>query len=250
MLKTIIYIVCLSIPIAAVIAQDSISRPDTITVGLFSKADPAEITPRGWHPLEFGNIDNKTAYFLTWDSDKTVVQAVSHAGASGYFKKINISPQEYPIIRWNWKIKNILNRGNIRTKQGDDYPARIYVAFEYDPGRLTGTERIKYKLYNLVYDEPPPLAVINYVWANHAPAGIIVPNAYSNQVKMIVIQTGETHAGRWYQEQRNIFEDYKKAFGEEPGHITGIAIMTDTDNTGESATAWYGDISFHKSQSN
>lgn len=69
-------------------------------------------------------------------------------------------------------------------------------------------------------------------------------NAYSERVKMIVIQSGGGNVRQWLVEKRNIFEDYKQAFGEEPGNVSGIAIMTDTDNTGESATAWYGDISF------
>lgn len=207
----------------------------------------SDLTPPGWHSLDFDSIENKTAYFLVRDQDRTVVQAISHASASGYFKKITGSPIIYPILRWRWKVEHVLTKGNVMSKEGDDYSARIYVSFDYDPDRLTGWESLKYAFYTLIYDTPPPLAVINYVWGNHAPIGTIVSNAYSDRVKMIVVQTGQEKTKKWLLEERNIYEDYKKAFGEEPGNISGIAIMTDTDNTGESATAYYGDISLHLS---
>ena len=221
--------------------------PDMLKVADFSSMVQSDITPSGWHPLNFESIENKTAYFLIRQQNITVVQAVSHASASGFIKKVNISSTIYPVIKWRWKIDDVLNKGDIMTKEGDDYSARIYVSFDYDPHRLTGIESLKYKLYKLVHDESPPLAVINYVWGNHAHVGTTVNNAYSDRVKMIVIQSGKKRTKQWVHEERNILEDYRRVFGEDPGNITGIAIMTDTDNTGESATAWYGDISFHKS---
>ncbi|MDH5712221.1 MAG: DUF3047 domain-containing protein [Gammaproteobacteria bacterium] len=202
------------------------------------------ITPPGWKPLLFGNIDRHTAYFLTRQNNKTVVQAVSHASASGYYLKTDISPQNQPFINWQWKINRILNKGDVTSKDGDDYPARLYISFDYDKSKLEGGERLKYNIYSLLYDTPPPLAVINYIWDNHTPINTIVNNAYSNRVKMIVVQSGKQNVGRWVAEKRNIIQDYIDAFGEVPGNISAIAIMTDTDNTGESATAWYGDIFF------
>ena len=218
--------------------------PENIMVAAFSRMDLTDITPTGWKPMHFDSIENKTAYFLSRDDNKIVIQAVSHASASAYYKKTNISPNKHPILTWHWKVSNTLKKGNINSKDGDDYAARIYISFDYDPDRLSGMERIKYKLYTLTHDEPPPLAVINYVWANQAPVDTIVSNVYNPRVKMIVVQTGDTKTGHWQLEKRNILEDYIRAFGETPGNISGIAIMTDTDNTGESATAFYGDIQF------
>lgn len=204
-------------------AESAKSIPDKIQVASFSGMSLSDITPPEWYSLDFDSIENKTAYFLTRDQDRIVVQAISHASASGYFRKLNISPKTYPKLKWHWKVKNVLTKGNVMLKEGDDYPARIYISFEYDPERLTGLESLKYKLYTLVHDEPPPLAVINYVWGNRAPIGTIVPNAYSDRVKMIVIQTGQEKINKWLLEERNIVEDYKKAFGEAPGNISGIA---------------------------
>ena len=224
----------------------SLAAAESVQVGAFSTMPISAITPPGWRPLTFDSIEAKTAYFLTRFEDRTVVQAVSHGSASAYYKKIDLSASEWPIIKWQWRVSHVLEKGNVLRREGDDYPARIYISFAYDPARLSGTDRLKYKLYSLIHTEPPPLAVLNYIWDNHSPPGTIVSNAYSNRVRMIVVESGSAHVGQWRSEQRNLFEDYKKAFGEAPGRITGIAIMTDTDNTGESATAWYGDISLHK----
>ena len=95
----------------------------------------------------------------------------------------------------------------------------------------------------------PLLGAINYIWESKAPVGTIVPNPYTDRVKMFVVETGSAKVNQWANEERNVYEDYKKAFGEEPPMISGVAIMTDTDNTGESAIAYYGDIIFKKESS-
>lgn len=218
----------------------------TIHAGLFSQEKLETVTPTGWSPLHFPSIEQKSAYFLARDNGQTIIKAVSHGGASGFFRKIDIDTRQYPILSWHWKVNNILQKGDVMTKQGDDYPARIYVSFEYDASKLTGMDKVRYKLYTMLHDKPPPLAVINYVWGNKASVGTIVSNAYSPRVKMIVVESGAENVNKWMSVQRNLYDDYVKAFGEMPDNVSGIAIMTDTDNTGESAVAYYGDITFSR----
>lgn len=242
-LFNIIAVLCLALMHNSYANKDTV---ETLQIAPFSRMSLTDITPPGWQALNFNSIESTTAYFLTNTHGINSVQAVSHASASAYFKKVDISPHDYPIIKWQWRITNIINKGDVTRKDGDDYPARIYISFDYDPERLSGMERVKYKLYRLVHDKAPPLAVINYIWGNKTPVGTNINNAYSDRVKMFVIQSGNNNVGKWITEKRNVLEDYRRAFGEEPGNITGIAIMTDTDNTGESATAWYGDITLSK----
>jgi len=180
------------------------------------------------------------------DSGTVVVMAVAKASASGLTREVKINPKEYPIVQWRWKVANILKKGDVRKKEGDDYPARIYVTFEYDPSKLSLFEKTKYGTIKLLYGQYPPLGAINYIWESKAPVGTMVPNPFTDRVMMFVVETGPSKLNQWVNEERNIFEDYKKAFGQEPPMISGIAIMTDTDNTGESATAYYGDILFKK----
>jgi hypothetical protein len=87
-----------------------------------------------------------------------------------------------------------------------------------------------------------------YIWENRAPVGSVIENLHTSRIRMIVADSGETNLGAWREETRNVYEDYRRAFGEEPGRIRSVAIMTDSDNTGEDAEAYYGDIAFLRSR--
>ena len=113
---------------------------------------------------------------------------------------------------------------------------------EYNPRKLNLLERAKYEAARLIYGEYPPLCAIVYVWGNKTPKESVVPNAYSDKAVMIMVESGASHLNQWITFTRNIYEDYKSIFQENPPLISGFAIMTDTDNTGESAVAYYGDI--------
>jgi len=220
--------------------------PSVLEVGKFSAAVPGTKMPDGWKPLTFKKIEKHTTYTLVKDGGAVVVKAVSEASASGLTREININLKEYPIVQWRWKVANVLKKGDVTRKEGDDYPARLYITFEYDSGKVSFFKKAQYETTRLLYGQYPPLGAINYIWESKAPKGTVAPNPYAEQVKMIVVETGAERLNQWVSEERNLYEDYKKAFGEEPPMISGIAIMTDTDNTGESATAYYGDIVFRK----
>jgi len=217
-----------------------------IEAGKFSVSAAGDTLPSGWKPLTFKKIERHTSYSLVKDDNTVVMKAVAESSASGLTRKIKINPKEYPIIQWRWKVTNILKKGDVRRKEGDDYPARLYITFEFDASKLGFFEKVKYETVKLFYGQYPPLGAINYIWESKAPIGTVVPNPYTDRVKMIVVESGEAKLNQWVNEERNVYEDYKKAFGEEPSMISGVAIMTDTDNTGESATTYYGDIFFKR----
>ncbi|MBI9086891.1 MAG: DUF3047 domain-containing protein [Desulfobacterales bacterium] len=218
--------------------------PERIEVARFSKAEPDGPLPEDWKPQIFKKIPRHTDYRIVTDNDRIVVSAESRNAASGLVRTIAIDPARTPILQWQWKISGILKKGNVTLKSGDDYPARIYVTFAYDPDRVGFFEKAKYEAARILYGSYPPAGALAYIWANKAPRESLSPNPYTDRVKMIAVQSGEANAGTWITESRNIVDDYQAAFGEPPPMISGIAIMTDTDNTGESATAWYGDIVF------
>ena len=215
---------------------------EQMTVGDFSSLVPTEGLPDHWEPLAFPKIERHTAYSLVEDDGRTVVRAFSDASASGLIRYSKIAVQQYPWIAWRWKISHVLDKGDVYSKKGDDYAARIYVAFEFSPEGVSLWQRLRYNTANLAAGGKLPGSALNYIWANKAPEGTVVSNPYTDQTKMIVLQSGNIEAGQWISEKRNIAEDYEAAFGRKPPLIMGIAIMTDTDNTGESTTAYYGDI--------
>jgi hypothetical protein len=228
------------------LSRNAKAQPGVIEIGKFSAGPTENILPKDWKPLTFKKIERHTSYTLVKDGETTVVRASANASASGLIRMTKIDPKEYPIVQWRWKVTNLLQKGDVTQKEGDDYPARIYIAFEYDPKKLGFFEKAKYQAARILYGEYPPLGAINYIWESRAPKGTVVPNPYTDRVKMIVVESGGSMLNQWVSEERNIYEDYKKAFGDEPPAISGVAIMTDADNTGESAIAYYGDVVFKK----
>jgi len=246
MISTLVQILSVLTGLLVLFSGENAFCLDILDVGKYSTAAVGDVLPPGWKPLAFKKIETHTTYTLVKEDNTVVVKAVAEASASGLIRKIKINPKEYPVVQWRWKVMNILKKGDVHRKEGDDYPARIYITFEYDSSKLSFFEKVKYEVIRLLYGEYPPLAAINYIWESKAPIGTMVPNPYTDRVMMFVVESGPSKLNEWVNEERNIFEDYKKAFGQEPPMISGIAIMTDTDNTGESATAYYGDILFKK----
>jgi hypothetical protein len=163
-----------------------------------------------------------TAYEVTDEASVRCIRAHSRGSASALYYEISFNPKDYPILAWSWRIAGILEKGDARTRAGDDYPARVYVVF---PSVLFWRTR-----------------ALNYMWANHFPKGQALPNAYTANTIMIAVESGPARQGQWVEEKRDIYADFQRYFGEAPPDVGAIAIMTDTDNTAEEATAWYGPI--------
>lgn len=216
-----------------------------VEVAKFSRATVGQSVPDGWKPLIFKKVPVQTKYEIVIDGDVTVVKACSEGSASGLTKEVKIDPREYPIVRWRWKVENVLKNSDVNRREGDDYPARLYITFEYDPDKVGLSKKLKYKAGRAIFGDIP-IAALNYIWETNTPVGTIVENAFTDFAQMIVVESGLQKVGAWIDEERNLYEDYKKAFRDEPPMINGVAIMSDTDNTKERAVAYYGDITFVK----
>ena len=175
----------------------------------------------GWEEKVFnGRVD----YRVVQDADHLVLQGISGGKASALIYWQDINPVEYPKIRWRWKIDKILQKGQAGQKAGDDYPARIYIIFD---SWLPNYARS-----------------INYIWASHAEPEALVVSPYYSRSVMLAVKSGDADVGRWVEEERNLFADYQRAFGDKIPLIRAVAIMTDGDDTGESSTAWYDWLEF------
>lgn len=199
-----------------------------------------ESLPKGWEPLTFKKIKSPTHY--EWSPEAYAIHALSSAAASGLTYRLDQDAAILPILRWRWRVSHAIAKGDEKTKAGDDYAARIYVTFRYDPSKVGAGTRIKYGLAKALYGEYPPHAGINYIWANRLPKGGSTPNPYTNRVMMVAVRSGDGEAGQWIAEERNVVEDYRRLLNEDPPPLAGLAIVTDTDNTGSQAEAWYADI--------
>lgn len=236
MLRTFqtLILVCLAAGPSALIAQSSL-------VPVFSELQTLE-GDNGWEPLEFPDIERHTQYTLVTDDGSQVVEARADNSASGMIARVSLEPGDSLILRWRWKVAGVLEDGDARRKSGDDYPARIYVAFRFEPDKASWFERAKRSTVSALFGEELPGRALNYIWANRLPRGEIIANPYTDNTMMVAVNSGQDQAGQWVTVERDIVADYRRAFGEQPPGLIGVAIMTDTDNTGDTATAWYGDI--------
>ena len=137
------WIILIQVLCFLVVFSSNARTESVIEVGKFSGVRELNGIPQGWEPLTFRKIKNHTRYTLVVDEGIRVVKAVSNRSSSGLIRKISIDPAVYPIITWQWKITNIFEKGDVTKKQGDDYPARIYVTFTYDPAKLSFMEKTK-----------------------------------------------------------------------------------------------------------
>ncbi len=228
------------------VAGTALAVDDRLVVAAFSALQPGDALPGGWSPLSASNIETPTRYTLVDDGGVTVLRADSRAGASGLSRQLSVNPAQFPWLRWRWKIENLVAGADLRSKQGDDFPARLYVMFDYPLEKLPFFERNKLRLARALFDPDLPSATLCYVWDGSTPVESIVPSVYTDRVKLIVVESGATRLKRWVGVERNIAADFRAAFGEAAPPVRAIAVATDTDNTGASATAFFGDISFYK----
>jgi hypothetical protein len=217
--------------------------PSVLVVGAFSGATPGGALPEGWSPLNFPSVERHTRYTLVAEPPRgTAIEAVAQASASGLVRRIEIDPRTWPRLAWSWKATTLIERGDVTRKDGDDYAARLYVTFRLPPGRMSPLERAELRMARALIGDHVPDAGLSYIWDARAPVGTIVANAYTDRVKMIVVESGRERLGRWIDYERDLAADWRAAFGGDIPPISGIAIMTDADNTGESARTFYGDI--------
>ena len=212
-------------------------------VAPFSATEPGVSLPAPWKLATLPKISRQTRYALVRDGDAVVLRADADASMAGVAHPLKLDVRTHPVIEWRWKVMNLLKKSDIAAKQGDDYPARVYVLFDYDIRKLPFSVRAKIRLARLVGADIP-LAALCYVWDGKAAAGTSVWSVYTDRVRVIVAESGAANLGKWVTIRRDVAADFRAAFGEDPPAISGVVLATDTDNTGESATAFYGDIRF------
>ena len=195
----------------------ALSKNDIVHAALFSKMDST-----GWNNKVF---KDQTQYMFIKEGQTHYLQATSNSSASAFYKKIKIDPENTPYLNWSWRIDTSLPELNELEKAGDDYAARVYVVFK------TGIT-------------PLSARALNYVWASKVTDKRSWPNPFTEKAIMVPLRTNQDPTGSWQYEKVNIKQDILTHFGKLPKHISGIAIMTDADNSMNKAQASYGDIYF------
>lgn len=229
---------------AALALGYSVAQADgAAAIAAFSAAPLGSQLPMGWQRYQLGGAQRLTDYTLEQSGGAVVLKAVADASASAVIHPLRADPQRTPWLEWRWRVDNVVAKGDIRKKSGDDYPARVYVLFDYDASRLPLGQRAKIAAARLIYGDKLPTAALCYVWDNRQPVGFSAWNAYTSQVRMIVVESGASRVGEWVSERHNVAADFRAAFGEAAPPISALILAADTDNTAERTVSYFGDFS-------
>jgi hypothetical protein len=191
-----------------------------------------------WRPLYFPKISRHSTYTVETNGRESFLKAESNASASALVYKEDFNIYDYPRARWGWKVNSVYQDTVPEKKSGDDYPIRVYIIFKYDPDATQVLDKIKYGIAKKLYGEYPPHSTLTYVWANSEAQKTIIDSPYTDKARLIALKKGNGKTGVWQNEEVNVLQDYKKAFGTDPPAVASIAIMNDSDNTGQRSVSY------------
>lgn len=215
---------------------------DVVPVARFSQLSPGDPLPAGWIPWGANSGKPPTVYRIVGNDGRTALEAYAELGATGLHRHIRIDPHRQQIVEWSWKVDSLIPDADVRYARKDDSAARLVIAFHGDPAKLDFDERAKLRLVKAITGDRLPYAILMYVWANNVPVDTIVQNPHIDRIKLIVVEDGKSHLGQWHSYRRNVLEDYRRAFNEDPGDIVSVGVLTDSDNVKHVSQGWYGDI--------
>jgi Protein of unknown function (DUF3047) len=194
-----------------------------------------------WEPVALpGKL--RTAFRLEKRDQRPALLADAQSSASMLRQRLNIPPEQLSRLRFDWQVENLMADADMSVRETEDSPVRLILAFEGDRSRFSAKNAMLSELTRAMTGEELPYATLMYVWSNHQAVDSVIVNPRTDRVRKWVLESGPRHLNQWRHYQRDIRADFEKAFGEPPGALVALAIMTDSDNTRSKVRAWYGDI--------
>lgn len=215
---------------------------EVVEVARFSRMQAGAPLPAEW--LGWGTHSGKrlTEYRLVPAAQGTVLEAYADRAGTGLYRRVRVDPHRQPMLEWSWRIGNAIPGADLRVGSREDSAARLVVSFHGDRQKIDLEDRLKLRLAKAIAGEPLPYAMLIYVWSNQIPVETALPSPQIDRIRMVVVERGDERVGQWLNYRRNILEDYRRAFGDEPGDIVAVGVLTDSDNTQQVARSYYGDI--------
>ncbi len=224
------------------------NRPKSVTP--FSAAPANGKMPNGWQPYVLRRDRRPTEYGTVLADNRTVLRAISSNASTSAICPVEISPSKSPWLTWQWKLDRLLPGANVSKDDFDDSPGRVFVAFDGNVNRIPPDDIAFFDMVKFFTGKDLPYATLSYVWDPTIPVDTLVSYSRSTRIKYIVVESGSARLREWVSYRRNVVEDYQRAFGESPGNIITVGIMSDTDDLGQKAEALFGDIAFDSGRKN
>jgi len=229
------------------VPQSIVASTQALLPSLFSSAALlADGLPEGWKTYRLFRFKPLTEYAVVNVAGTKVVHARASASASGIVHPVSVDLNEYPLAEWRWRVPKLIENADNTQPAAADAPARVIFTFEGGREKLPADERLNYDLAKALTGNSLPYATLMYIWEPNRKEGEIITHYNTTRVKMVVAGNSQRDLSRWHEARVNVLEDFRRAFGEEPPRVKSVGIMSDSDNTGSSVEAWFGDIRFRK----
>jgi len=196
-----------------------------------------------WQPYELPG-KQATHFVSVHDEGRSAMQATAQASASMLRHRMRIEADDLGRVAFSWNVAQLIENADMAVRERDDSPVRVVLVFEGDRSQFSMKNSMLSELSMAMTGEPLPYATLMYVWCNTRLPGSVIVNPRTDRIRKVVVESGANRLSQWLDYERDIRADYLKAFGEPPGALVGVAIMTDTDNTRSQTQAWYGPLAF------
>ncbi|MFM6991222.1 MAG: DUF3047 domain-containing protein [Rhodoferax sp.] len=173
---------------------------------------------------------------------RAALKADAQSSASMLRIPVRIETTELSRLSFSWLVPALIEHADMASRDFDDSPARLVLAFEGDRSKFSPKNAMLNELARLVTGEEMPYATLMYVWCNQRPVNSVIHSPRTDRIRKIVVESGAQGLRQWRNYERDIRADFERAFGEPPGALVGVGLMTDSDNTQSNAIAWYGPI--------
>ncbi len=216
-----------------------------LLAGCATPPPPAPAAPPDagdWQPFA---LPGKALTRYEWaDKDgRRAVMASADRSASMWRKRVvDTGAQKAGEVKFSWWVQDVVPSADLADMEQADAPVRVMFGFGGDIASLPLSTRMLFDLAQALTGEQPPYATLVYVWDPRLPVGTVVKNPRSDRIRNLVVDSGPEQLRRWRDHRRDLAADFRLVFGEEPGPLTTIALMTDSDNTRSKAKAWYGPV--------
>src|SRR5262245_32041831 len=201
---------------------------------------PAFGAAGAWAHTPLSKLKRDTRYQVISEGGQSVLQATADGSASAWVLLKPLDIAATPMLEWRWRVPALIKTAANEDPKREDAPVRVIIGFDGDKSKLPDAEQRYFARIKRLTGRDMPYAMLMYIWDNKNAVDQVVPSAHTSRVKMIVAESGGANVGPWRSYRRNLAADYQRAFGEKPGKVLGVALMTDTDNTGERSEGFYG----------
>ncbi len=194
-----------------------------LTVDRFRAGVNGDGVPVGWKLEKTPGPNSK--YGIEREKEDHFLRLLSANDGFGFRREISFDIRQYPYLSWWWKAIQLPKGGDIRKKETDDQAGQIFVVFPRFPALVNSRS-------------------MGYVWDTQAPKGLAGTSPAFSKAKYVILQSGTEKLNQWTFESRNVYEDYRKYFQEDPPPVGAVLIYINTQHTQTSAEICYTEIFF------